>query len=315
MFKLSVSRDLSGNRGLAKFGSILIQTLAENHNVQIVDKTQKSDIHFCIIKNEPKPGSKTLLRVDGVYYDAARMSMNSPIGRSMKKADGVVYQSHWSKKFAETMLKVRPKVSEVILNGVDQTKFRADKIGCSFDKLFICCSHWRINKRLESIVRSFLEFKSRRDENIGLIVVGNSDYHTKDPSVSYLGAISEGIDLLYRSADYMCHICHLDACPNTVVEALSSGLPVLCNNIGGTPELVGSDGVIVGLDKEFDFRPIQKMKHVGPSSVSNELLIEGMSKIMSKEWNVDRPDLDISVSAKKYFDFCLKLLGEHENSI
>ncbi len=310
MFKISTNRSLSGNRGLEKFGSLLLRTLSENHGVKIVDKNAKSDIHFCVIKNEPKPGSKTILRIDGVYYDIGRLSMNKPIRRSISQADGVVYQSRWSKKFAETMLKVRPKVSEVIWNGIDQTDFREGKVGSSFDKLFMCCSHWRVNKRLESIVQSFLEFKSLRDENIGLMVVGNSDCHIDDPSVAYLGMISGRLDAIYRSADYMCHICHLDACPNTVIEALSAGLPVLCNNIGGTPELVKSDGVIVDLDKPFDFQPIQKMKQVGPSSVRNNLIVEGMSKMMSQEWNIDRPDLDISVSAKKYFDFALQVLNK-----
>lgn len=310
MFRLSINRSLSGSRGLEKFGRLLVQTLSDNHGVTVVGRGSKSDIHFCVIKNDPKPGAKTLLRIDGVYYDKARLSMNRPISLSITQADGVVYQSYWSKIFAETMLGVQPKVSEVILNGIDQTRFRGSKITTRFDKVFICCSHWRVNKRLKSIVQSFLEWKSSCDKNIGLMVVGKPDYHTNDPSVSFLGMVSSGLESLYRNSDYMCHICHLDACPNTVVEALSSGLPVLCNNIGGTPELVKSDGVIVELDEPFNFRPIQKMKQVGPASVKKELLIEGMAKIMSQDWNVERPDLDISVSAGKYFDFCMKLLEQ-----
>lgn len=309
MFRISANRSLSGYRGLEKFSSLLLKALVENHGVRLVD-SGNSDIHFCVIQNERKSGAKTLLRIDGVYYDKKRLTMNRSIKASISQADGVVYQSCWSKKFAETMLKVRSRKSEVIWNGVDQKRFSRDKVSSfDYDKTFICCSHWRINKRLKSIVSAFLEFQNITDTNIGLVVVGSPDYRIPHDKVKFLEHVSCGLEKIYQACDYMCHICHLDACPNTVVEALSAGLPVLCNNIGGTPELVGSDGVVVHLDQEFNFKPIKNMDQVGPSSVNEKLLIDGMREMLSHDWSVYRPDLDISVSAKKYFDFCLELLG------
>ena len=44
-----------------------------------------------------------------------------------------------------------------------------------------------------------------------------------------------------------------DPCPNTVLEALASGLPVLYSASGGVPELVGADaGVGLALPATFD---------------------------------------------------------------
>ena len=108
----------------------------------------------------------------------------------------------------------------------------------NFDQAFVCCAHWRINKRLQSIVHSFLAVNDRSDLNLGLFVVGKPDYVHKHPNVVYLGDVKK-VSPVYAASNYMCHICHLDACPNSVIEGLSFGLPVLSNNIGGTPEIVG----------------------------------------------------------------------------
>jgi glycosyltransferase involved in cell wall biosynthesis len=51
----------------------------------------------------------------------------------------------------------------------------------------------------------------------------------------------EDAPALYRSADAYLMLKHNDPCPNTVLEALACGLPVLYSDSGGVPELVGDD--------------------------------------------------------------------------
>ena len=307
MFKISCNKSLNGNRGLQKFCKILLAEMSEKFGVRIVDN--RSDIHLCIIRNEPKPGAKILLRIDGVYYDKKRIGMNRPIARSISTADGVIYQSKWSQTLAEKMLKTKARKSAVAWNAVKQSQIpnkRPNEFG--FDKMFICCSHWRVNKRLKSIVNSFIKFNSEFDLNYGLLVAGDHDYFVDNSNVKFIG-ISNNLWNLYSQSDYMCHICHLDSCPNTVVAALSAGLPVLCNNICGTHELVGADGVILNIDKSFNFNTIGNIKDVGSHIVNNNVIIEGMKQIASREWKVNRPDLDVSQSAKKYYDFCMEILS------
>lgn len=306
--KLSINRNLNekGTRGLQKFGALLVEHL-QDYGVQLVDNFQKSDIHLSIISGF-KPGSKNVLRLDGVYYDIGRLKSNNPIKDSVKRSDGVIYQSEWCKIFVESMLKVRPKRFSCIHNGTISIPegIPIDKYG--FDKIFIACANWRINKRLASMVMSFIDAVESVGGNIGFCIAGKPDYVFDHPNVKYLGHVAD-LRSLYKSADYMCHICHLDACPNSVVEGLHAGVPVLCNNIGGTPEIVGDSGIILPLDKPFDFKPIQKMKQVGPSSVDREILTKGMVEMMSRGWKVNRPDLNISVSAKKYYDFFEDILS------
>ncbi len=51
---------------------------------------------------------------------------------------------------------------------------------------------------------------------------------------------------IYRRADAFVMTKHNDPCPNTVIEAMACGLPVVYVNSGGVPELVGTEaGVAV----------------------------------------------------------------------
>lgn len=309
--RLSLDRNLSGARGLQRFGSLLLDRLRKQHGVKIVDKRQKSDIHFLIINGTRKHGSKNVVRLDGVYYDVKRLRMNDSIRDTMNKMDGVIYQSNWCKIFVETMLKVRSKRSVVICNGTDQSKFKKAKSeeDYGFDKIFLACAHWRVNKRLKSITRSFLRAREASDKNLGLFIVGEADHCEVNDGVIYYDLVNnDRLYGIYKRADYMCHICHLDACPNAVVEGLSAGLPVLCNNIGGTPEIVQKDGIVLNLDKPFNFKAIKNMKAVGPKSVDGNILTRGMLDMTEKNWFVSRPDLDIGVSASKYYEFFKSLL-------
>lgn len=304
--KVSFSRDFKGKaRGIQKFGVLLSEHL-QKFGVRTVAKHERSDIHLAFVHGSHKKGAKTILRVDGVYYDQKRLRSNVSIKKSVASLDGVIYQSKWAQTFVEGMLKIRARKSVVVHNGTDQTVFKRHSSG--FDRVFACCANWRINKRLESIVRAFVTVNDQSEKNLGLFVIGKPDYILEHPSVRYFGRV-ENIADAYAQSDYMCHICHLDACPNSVVEGLSAGLPVLCNNIGGTPELVGNDGIILPLDKAFDFKPIKKMRDVGPRIVNQSMLVEGMKEIMNREWSVNRTDLSIEVSARKYFDFFNEVLG------
>ena len=307
--RLSLNRTLdpSATRGIQKFGSILLTELRDKFGVKLVGAKEKSDIHLTIIQGGRKPGAKNILRLDGVYYDVGRMKMNNPIKKTLTQSDGVIYQSKWAQRFVEGMLKAKPRSSIVIHNGAKTSSFQSAAINkYQFDKVMICCAGWRVNKRLKYIVESFLACREITGLNLGLFVVGKPDYTNSDPSVKFFGKVVENIHSVYASSDYMCHICHLDACPNAVVEALCCGIPVLSNNIGGTPEIVGSDGIISELDKPFDFRVVPSMAAVAP--ISSKILTKDMVRLVSQNWKINRPDLDISVSAKKYYEYFMKIL-------
>jgi len=308
--KISISRSINGNYGYMNFTRALMESMQDKYDVHIVGENDKADIHFILISGELKPKKKNIVRIDGIYYDRIRMSFNNEIARCINSADGVVYQSIFSRKFCSIFLKSHPKESVVIYNGVDQRKFeKSSPNKRGFDKIFMACASWRVNKRPESIINSFLEFSSARQEKIGLFFVGPYSKPVKDKRIIYFGSLPHSnLYRLYKSADFFCHICHLESCPNVVVEALSVGMPILCNNIGGTPEIVREDGIVLPLDKSEPTRPLPTMELTGSRYINNLVLAKGMESMVSKKWDIKRPDLDISVSADEYWKFFNKVL-------
>lgn len=304
--KISFSRTTNKNRGIDNFLKELSIGLSDL-GVKIVGSEDPCDIHLSVVRGFKKR-CKNILRLDGVYYDKERLSRNKEIVQSIQKSDGVIFQSEWSKKFVTNMLMVNPKKTSVIYNGVCQSKYKTGVINkMGFDKVFISVAHWRTNKRPEAIADAFVKLQEKHSNmNLGMWFVGNTDPQMKrnHPNIIYFGNVDhKKLVNLYNSSDYMVHICHLDACSNSVVEGLSSGLPVVCNNIGGTPEIVRDSGIVVDLDVDFNFSPISSMSKVGSGMVDTKLLCSGMEKVMNKEWTIDRNDLDISETSRKYIDF------------
>ena len=99
-------------------------------------------------------------------------------------------------------------------------------------------------------------------------------------------------------ADAMIHLAWLDWCPNTVVEALSCGVPVLCSHNGGTKELVKDNGVIIQLEEDYEIGT--KVPLYNPPKVDTNTIVEGVLEVMEKSTIFERPDLDIKHVAEQY---------------
>ena len=311
--KLSLERSLDGQRGHNNFMRALVESLQRDHSVTLVGRKDKSDIHLSVVAGH-KDGSKNILRLDGVYYDVGRLSKNTSIAKSLSQSDGVVFQSEWSKKFVTGMLRIAPRQSVSIWNGVNQSVIRSASpvpIG-KYEKWWVSCAHWRVNKRAEAIADAFLLARKQVPFSVGFCFIGgmqSPDFMRKNKTLLYLGEVPhDRLFSILKSTSWMCHICHVDSCPNSVIEGLSAGLPVLSNNIGGTPEIVGASGTIVPVDRPFSFKPIASMQDVGSSSVDVSLLAQSMVQMMNGRWSINRPDLDISVTARRYYEFFQKIL-------
>lgn len=279
--------------------------MQSDYGVNIVDNYP--DINLNFIHGPLRSGCKNVLRIDGVYYDKENIFRNKSILSSVRNHDAVIFQSEWSKVFVERMLNVKPKKTIVIYNGADfESIQKAEPYKHSFDRVFVCSAFWRPNKRLKTIVNSF--FASKFDMNCGLFVIGKPDYIVDHPNIKYFHNI-DNVFSVYKGSNYACHICHLESCSNSVVEALVSGLPVLCNNIGGTPEIVKDSGCIMTLDSPFDFRPVGSMKSVGFCEDHVSLVSKAMIKMTKTDYSVCREDLYMKTIAKQYYNFFVSLLS------
>jgi len=196
----------------------------------------------------------------------------------------------------------------IIANGIDQQDFLSNvkpikyenPIFSKYEKICIASASWRRHKRLEETIAAF---KDARLKNVLLVALGGFDYIKDKSSIPenvLLTSLLEpnATSSIYAMADAMIHLAWLDWCPNTVVEALSCGTPVLCSHNGGTKELVKNDGVVIQLEE--DYRIGDKVPLYNPPKVDTKIIVEGIIEVLERSTLFDRPDLDISYVASQY---------------
>ena len=247
--------------GPAIFRSRLISALNRYEDIQVVNNiNDKFDIELAFIRRVYKHNKPYILRVDGCYYQYNRRSNNRAVEKAIIGAKYIIFQSQFSFELCKKVLNINSVKNNysIIHNGINLNyinKVKKDKSIKSGS--FVSCARWRDNKRTFSIIRGFL----KADTGKHLYMIGNvgigesSSYYNKikkygSKYVHILGKKTqeETISIL-KSCDYQIHLCHIDSCPNIVIEGLSCGLNVLCSNLGGTKELVGKNGVVLNVDK------------------------------------------------------------------
>jgi len=303
--KLQVS---SSGQGPRVFTNRLVKFLTKNHGVEI-DKKRPHIYLSSVWRGSPPKGSITIHRMDGAYFNkdmSGAKSLNKKIAHAIQNAYGVIYQSKYSQKMTEGILKIK-KPGVVIYNGFDKEEYKDialhNKMG--YKRMLVACAKWRGLKRPRSIVKGFLAASA---PNTVLVMIGdiNKKDRIKHKDVVYTGSIKpHKIYKYYLSCDGLIHISRLDACPNVVVEALVAGKPVLCNNVGGTPEIVRESGVIINIDPPLKYKMFSMGK---PDKIKSRFIAEGIEKLLGQKWNICRPDLEMSECARKYYEYFCKML-------
>lgn len=266
-----------------------------------------------------------VFRVDGIIYDSAlnckeRYALNNYNFRGLNTAKGVIFQSQFSKKLVESILKIKPEKSTIIINGTDLTRFSPQgdnmrkQLNIPEDAfVFVTSAKWRKHKRLSNAVKAFQLFSQQVESISYLIVIGNTDEKVNDPNIIYLDYIPNNQFPKYlRTGNCYLFLSWLDPCPNSVVEAIACGLPVICSNQGGTREIVDitNGGIVADADRDFDFKVVDLYN---PPEVNYDVVLNAMFDLYrsSAEYRdrIDTTRIDIKFVAKRYFDFissCVK---------
>jgi glycosyltransferase involved in cell wall biosynthesis len=208
---------------------------------------------------------------NGVFYPGwfagDWAAQNRRMGLAYHAADWVFYQSNFCRIAADRFLGERTGPGEVLYNAIDTQHFSPVTVpeSMSEDKARGCFEFLLTGKigrhlyyRLQSTIAGL---KVARDAglNASLHVAGWVDVQAQRDAeyqaaslgltkhVRFSGPYTqEQAPEIYRKADAYVMTKHNDPCPNTVLEALACGLPVLYSNTGGVSELVGeSAGIAV----------------------------------------------------------------------
>ena len=295
--------------GPAVFRSRLISELNKYEDIKVITNVEKKfDIELAFIRNVYKHNKPYILRVDGCYYMEKKLS-NEPLKKAIKNAKYLIFQSKFSFELCKKVLDLGDNLKySIIYNGVDSNYIEQIKPHPKIPPgSFVSCGRWRDNKRPMSTIRGFLEADTKRH----LYMIGgqglggkkiDKKYNSKYVHVLDKKSLKNTISIM-KACDYQIHLCHIDSCPNTVVEGLACGLNTLCTNLGGTKELVRENGVILEVDKWWKGKQMKSQKL---DNLNKKVVAEGIHKVINIKQRSMRKDLDIKSTAFKYIDIIKK---------
>jgi glycosyltransferase involved in cell wall biosynthesis len=207
---------------------------------------------------------------NGVFYRAWYggdwQGQNRRMRSAYLAADHVFFQSEFCRRTAERFIGPRHGTGEILYNAVDTGHFSPGGARAAGPFRFLVTGKIgnHLAYRLESTIEG-LALARRKGLDAGLIVSGWVEDGARAAALSTAARFGVGPHLtftgpftqaeapaVYRAADAYVMTKHNDPCPNTVLEALACGLPVVYSANGGSPELVGSEAG-VGLECPEDF--------------------------------------------------------------
>ncbi len=214
-------------------------------------------------------GKKIVQRLDGVYHPATPAGKWYPLYNLKMQiihnflADTVIYQSEFSKLSCKTFLgKTHAKQTVIIYNGVDTNKIPTKTVlpANEAPTKLLTFAKFRRHDQIEPIIESV---KLLDPEKFTLDIYGsytenlNYLFENLPAHIRFQGKKSneELLQVLHQYDIFL--FSDQSACPNSVLEAMAAGLPVVAFNRGSIPELIkpGYNGEIADIkEKSCQFK-------------------------------------------------------------
>lgn len=268
-----------GLGGPASFQSRLIAVLTERGYTVTFDALDPANSAILVIggtkqiqslKKAQKNGVRIVQRLNGMNWvhrkvrtgirHFLRAEVNNWILSTIRAmADQIVYQSEFTQDWWTRVHGKTKSPGTVIYNGVDLTQFSPSGIGTPpLDRYRILLVEGHLGggyeQGLVSAVQVVKLLNQRLDKKVELMVVGSVPEplkHTFDNSgleIIWKGVVKrEEIPAIDRSAHLLFSSDINAACPNSVIEAMACGLPVIGYDTGALPELVNESAGSIAL--------------------------------------------------------------------
>lgn len=274
---------------------------------------QNSDAHLGNVRFTKNINKPKILRLDSVYYDTDTNFniRNSDIGRSHSIADGIIYQSEFSKMMCERYLTRRKGNAKysVIHNGINSMWCGQPIKHDGFN--IVVSAKWRRHKRLKETIDLFLKFNKIVPYS-KLFILGklHDNKEIKNPNIKYFGHLDHiQMKDVFRLADVSIHLSKKDSCPNSVVETIGAGIPTITTNTcGGATEMCNLTTGCIVVDGDGIYEDTNPCKPYSDdyNKLSNKLennLILALLEIEKDRRRVILPEqLTAEYTAKKYLE-------------
>ena len=180
---------------------------------------------------------------------------------TFKNATGLIFLTQYAKNIISSQIKI-PSDNIIIPHGINKNYLQLPKPQLSFKEYI---GPKKFNLLYVSILSPYkhqcniVESVCRLNEKgypIKLILIGPSElqslrkfintissFPNSNSCIDYLGAISHSeLFQYYKDADAFIFASTCENLPIILIEAMSSGLPILCSNYGPMPEVLGDNG-------------------------------------------------------------------------
>jgi len=187
-------------------------------------------------------------RIDGAAQDYGRSGKADVRQHRVNLlADLTIFQSHYCRYSTREKFPVIVQDGPVIHNPVDVELFCPEGPRLSFPQsVRVACVTWSTNplKGAASIYAV-----ARHNRQIGFVLCGHYSDMPDLPNLHRLGILGrEELATVLRSCHLLLTFSQNEACPNHVLEALASGLPVLYHDSGAMSEVISDPGLPVTVE-------------------------------------------------------------------
>lgn len=307
--------DLSSRSGPNSF-ALRFSSQIKKLGHSITRDGKSADLSLVFIEKSGAPlAKKVVQRLDGIWFSPNQFHvLNTGIKNTYDSVDHVVWQSEFDMKMTTNWWST-PKSGSIVRNGVpknykvdEEIKIILQHLKKKHEKLFVCSANWHPQKRLNENINLFRHLK-RFYPTACLIVMGSNAKLEKNEEDIYLtGSITHDACMqIFQECDWMLHLAWLDHCPNTVIEAITCGVPVICTEDGGTKELVSGFGLVLKENSAYSYQlaDYDVPPAIDVSQISNPL--PALDKLEKPK------DLSIEKSVTEYLTVFKEILGETLN--
>ena len=184
---------------------------------------------------------KLVFRLDGLreVYTGLRNPSDSRLIRNLRFADGIVFQSNFSKDIFQKRGAIAPRQHSIITNGADENIFFPKNLCKSpiDGELVLISSSWSTNG-----LKGFKEIaRISEEEDVRVRHIGRWPSGISSSNVARLGVMGpREMATTLEQGDFFFFPSRNEACSNVLYEALACALPPIYLESGGNSQICGN---------------------------------------------------------------------------